>query len=147
MVETRAKTGKLPPKKIISFEDPEESEEEIEAISVPEVAELEEEPVEAVVVAPPRPVFEKFSTKAKLEEGICVVRPLGGGKYELINLSKVDLQRLSSEEVGRQIKDTPPLLSLLDLANNNWDQLKLKSGQAVASASKYQLSHIPHPNC
>jgi hypothetical protein len=138
MRETRAKTGKLPPKKIINYNDPEESEEEIESIPVAEVAAVENEPVEAVIVAPPTTVFEKFSTKTKLEEGICVVRPLGGGKYELVNLSKVDLQRLSSEEVGRQIKSTPELLNLLNVANNDWDQLKLKSGQAVASASKLQ---------
>lgn len=138
MRETRAKTGKLPPpKKIISFDDPEESEEEIEA--VPEQVELVEEPVEAVVLTPPKPVFETFSTKTKLESGLCIVRPLKNGKYELVNLTQVDLEHISSAEIGHQIQQKPQLLELLDTTVKDWEQLKLKSTQTLASASKLKI--------
>jgi hypothetical protein len=135
MRETRAKTGKLPPKKIINYNDPEESEEEIESIPVAEVAEVEEE---AIIIAPPRPVFETFSTKTKLESGLCIVRPLKNGKYELVNLTRSNLNHLSSEEIGHQIQKKPELLELLDTTVSDWDQLKLKSTQTLASASKFR---------
>jgi hypothetical protein len=134
MRETRAKTGKLPPKKIINYDDPEESDEDIEPVPVVEVAEAEEE---TIVVAPPRPVFETFSTKTKLESGLCIVRPLKNGKYELVNLTQSNVNHLSSEEIGHQIQKKPELLELLDTTVNDWDQLKLKSIQTLASASKY----------
>lgn len=140
---TRNKSGILPPKKI-SYCDPDEDEEEEEEESDQdvehEIAAAPEPEIEEVVVepvTPPKPVFERFSTKAKLQDGFCIVRQLASGRYELVNLSQVDLQRFSSEEIGSQIKKAPALLGLLDLANEDWNQLRLKAGQAVASASKF----------
>ncbi|TVY68928.1 hypothetical protein LSUE1_G004834 [Lachnellula suecica] len=133
-------TGKLPPPvRTINYnEDDEESDNEIESLNAAVEPEEPEEAEEAVIVAPPKPIFETFSTKTKLQSGICVVRELGGGKFELVNLSQVNLQSFSSEEIGRQIQKTPELLSLLDISKEDWRQLQLKSHQAVASA-KFDL--------
>lgn len=139
MRETRAKTGKLPPKKIISFDDPEESDHEIESIPAADVAEVKEEPIQTIVAVPPKPIFETFSTKTKLQAGLCIVRPLKHGKYELVNLSQAEMSQLASEEIGHQIQKKPELLSLLDTTVKDWEDLKNKSTQTLASASKFRL--------
>ncbi len=93
--------------------------------------------VETSVVVKPAPVFETFKTNKTLRDGLCVVRSLGGRKYELVNLNTVDGAAFSSEEIGSRIKNVPECLKLLQTTNENWEEVKLKVGQAVGSASTF----------
>lgn len=93
---------------------------------------------QAMVVAKPRAIFETFTTKKKLAPGLCIVRPLGGGKYELVNLDHVDQETFSSEETGNMLKDDGDRLVAL-AQQVNWDASKFKVQQAVASASEPSL--------
>jgi hypothetical protein len=91
---------------------------------------------EAIVVAEnPRPVFETFTADIALQEGLSIVRSLGAGKYEVVNLKYVDLDLISSGETGRMIKDDPERLKVIELDDEDWEVAKLKCGQAVSSAS------------
>jgi len=89
------------------------------------------------VVVKPTLIFETFKTNKSLQDGLCVVRSLGAGKYELINLNTVDGAAFSSEEIGGRIKSVPECLKLLQTTNENWEVAKLKVGQAVGSASTF----------
>lgn len=137
---SRRKTRSLDSKKAINYANDDELDQELESLAQAELeieAEVPPTNVEpTVVVAPPKPIFETFSTKTKLQEGICAVRPLGGGKYEIVNLSVVELPRFGTEEIGALLKNTPALLNLLDVKDEDWNNVKLKAQQAVASSSE-----------
>lgn len=84
-------------------------------------------------------VFQTFETDAKLEGGLCIVRPLGGGKYEIVNLSQVDQEAFSSKDIGATIKGNRGRLNALDVSKEQWDIAAFKCSQAVASSSKIIL--------
>lgn len=144
MKDTRRKSDRLSTKTVVYFNDDEEIDQDVESVpaAAPDIKGLaiSTDVASQVVLTQPKPILEPFFTKAKLQDGFCIVRKLGNGKYELVNLSKANLTHLGSEETGRQIKSSPELLNLLDISDIKWGKLKLKTNQAVASASKFQIS-------
>jgi hypothetical protein len=96
---------------------------------------VEEELVEVIEEAP-RPVFETFETDVTLQDGLSIVRSLGGGKYEIINLKHVDPEAITSAETGAVIKADKKLLKAMEIDDLEWQVAKFKVNQAVGSASK-----------
>ena len=92
---------------------------------------------EGVVEEVPRPVFETFETDLKLQDALSIVRSLGGGKYEIINLKHVDPEAITSAETGAVIKADKKLLKAMEIDDLEWQVAKFKVNQAVASASKF----------
>jgi len=82
-----------------------------------------------------REAFETFTTEKQLEGGLCIVRSLGGGEYEIVNLKSVDRDLISSEEVGRSINEDRERFQAFQIDEAAWNDAKLKVGQAVKSAS------------
>ena len=173
---TRGRTGKLPTpatrKGFVSdFDEEEGSPPPSPSRKASKKAEnTQEEPVEDKVVDVPEvkevvpekkpgPVFETFKTNKKLEDGLCVVRALGGGRYEIVNLKNVDQEQFSSEEMGCVINNNDSRREVLDVGEREWEAAKFTLGQAVRSASKLlgMLQHkhnadspcrendLPHP--
>src|ERR1700709_2833150 len=75
---------------------------------------------------PPRPVFETFTADIQLQEGLNIIRDLGGGKYEIVNLTAVDSNEFASEEIGRSIKSIPARLALINMSDGAWSTVKSK---------------------
>jgi hypothetical protein len=94
-----------------------------------------EELVEVIEEAP-HPVFETFETNVTLQDGLSIVRSLGGGKYEIINLKHVDPEAITSAETGAVIKADKKLLKAMEIDDLEWQVAKFKVNQAVGSASK-----------
>jgi hypothetical protein len=91
-------------------------------------------------VGPPKPVFQTFTADIELQEGLSIIRDIGGGKYEIVSLKTVLIRQMGSEEVGRTIRSVPEQLALLDMGKAEWSNAKLKCEQAVRSASKKSAS-------
>lgn len=123
----------------MKIESDSEPEEEVAIAQTPSKKKVHKDNVgvNTPVVAKPAPIFETFKSNKNLQDGLCVLRSLGGGKYELVNLSTVDGAAFSSEDIGNRIKRIPECLKLLQTTNENWDEVKLKVGQAVGSASMF----------
>jgi hypothetical protein len=103
----------------------------------------EEEEDTLVSMEPPRPVFETFTADIQLQEGLNIIRDLGGGKYEIVNLTAVDSNEFASEEIGRSIKSIPARLALINMSDGAWSTVKSKCHQAAMSASKHILPPSP----
>jgi hypothetical protein len=144
-VTTRTRTGKLPVKALTlsqSFSDIEEVEEvkgtDDSDLDLDGPTLIEQAPQEA----PPRPdrfVFETFATfksKHHLRDGLSLVRHLGGGKYEVINLQYVDPDIMGSEEVGNYLRSDPKRMEAFSQAKEGFTNSKLSIEQAANSASK-----------
>ncbi len=83
-----------------------------------------------------KPVFTVFESEAPLEEGLCVVRSLGGGKYELVNLDAVPRNYLASEEIGITIKNIPQRREMFTITKERWQEASVKIELAAKSAGK-----------
>jgi len=162
MRETRSRTGKLPPPKppAEEFRTPSPEPEPIPAnvakpptpsskrVRASKVSSsktkskskskkvVEEEELVEVIEEAPRPVFETFETDVELRDGLSIVRSLGGGKYEIINLKHVDPEAITSAETGAVIKADKKLLKTMEIDDLQWQVAKFKVNQAVGSASK-----------
>lgn len=84
--------------------------------------------------------FETFESKANLNEGLCVVRKLANGKYEVLSLNP-SVHRgtaLGTTEFGRQVREEPSgeRLKMLEDVEKTWKGAEFGFGQAVSSASK-----------
>jgi len=84
----------------------------------------------------PASVFETFKADKTLQGGLSIVRSLGGGMYEIVSLKYVHRDDISSEETGRIIKSIPGRRAVLDISQEEWEDAKLKCGQAIRSAGK-----------
>ena len=117
------------------YESEEESEEESEAeienqygFGDAEVVEIEK-----------KPVFTVFEAKGELENGLCIIRSLGGDKYELVNLSTVPRGLLGCEETGGMIKGDEERRGMFAIDKKNWEEAKVKAEMAVKSAGEKAL--------
>lgn len=87
----------------------------------------------------PLPLFETFKSDIRLQEGLSIVRDLGDGKYEIVNVSVGDWPRFGALAVGLEIKSVPARLAMMNsLDAENWNAAKDKCLQAARSASKSQ---------
>jgi hypothetical protein len=162
MRETRSRTGKLPPPKPPAEEfrtpspEPEPMPADVAKPPTPSSKRVragkflsakskskskskkvvEEEELVEVIEEAPRPVFETFETDVTLQDGLSIVRSLGGGKYEIINLKHVDPEAITSAETGAVIKADKKLLKAMEIDDLEWQVAKFKVNQAVGSASK-----------
>jgi ATPase subunit of ABC transporter with duplicated ATPase domains len=108
---------------------------------------VEEEELVEVIEEAPRPVFETFETDVTLQDGLSIVRSLGGGKYEIINLMHVDPDAITSAETGAVIKADKKLLKAMDIDDLEWQVAKFKVNQAVGSASKFVPLPLTFVDC
>jgi hypothetical protein len=83
-----------------------------------------------------KPVFTVFESGATLEEGLCVVRSLGGGKYELVNLDAIPRNYIASEETGITIKNIPERREMFAITKERWEEASVKIELAAKSAGK-----------
>lgn len=87
-------------------------------------------------VEPLAPVFKTFSVDDTLEDGLSILRGLGDGKYEIINLGRVHAGQMGSEETGRLFSGIPGRIQMVDIDEEAWKEAELKCGQALKSASE-----------
>lgn len=91
---------------------------------------------EVVEAAETKPVFETFSTDKALAEGLCIIRSLGCGTYEILSLKDASCNVLGSEKTGRMIKEIPGRFEMVDMSEEDWKVAKFNCDQAKSSASK-----------
>lgn len=139
---TRTQTGKLPLKvireEVVSdYESPPPSPRASSAS--PPVVDYSVE----VIPKKPTPVFQTFKTNTKIEGGLAIVRDLGGGKYEIVNVKHISHNAFSSEETGLIIKADKKRRDAINLSKEDWAEVAFKCAMAVGSAGK-QLPFFTH---
>jgi hypothetical protein len=82
-------------------------------------------------------VFTTFETGEELKEGLCIVRSLGGGKYELVNLNTVPRSRLASENTGDILKGDPERRAMFTINKEQWNEAIVKTEMAANSAGEF----------
>lgn len=83
------------------------------------------------------PVFQTFKSDVQLQDGLSVVRDLGGGRYEIVNLTTASVNRFASEKVGIEIQSDENRLAIIEgLDEKQWTTAKENCLQAKRSASK-----------
>ncbi|PMD54178.1 uncharacterized protein K444DRAFT_136978 [Hyaloscypha bicolor E] len=90
-------------------------------------------------------VFATFEAGTELEEGLCIVRSLGGGKYELVNLNTVPRGLIASEDTGNILKGDPERRGMFAINKEQWDEAILKTELAAKSADGhiFRLMKLP----
>lgn len=112
----------------LGFGDSEDDEAEEEDTEVVEAKK------ESMVEVEKKPIFTTFSTDDKLDEGICIIRNLGGGKYEIVNLKNVHRVEMGAEATGEIVKSISGRLEMLDIKEKDWEEANVKALMAVKSA-------------
>jgi len=77
--------------------------------------------------------------------GLCIVRSLGGGKYELVNLNTVPRGLIASEDTGNILKGDPERRQMFAINKEQWDEAILKSELAAKSAGEQSSSDLNVP--
>jgi hypothetical protein len=90
-----------------------------------------------------KPIFTVFRSENKLDEGICVIRSLGDGNYELVNLSNA--HDMAAEETGDIIKATPGRRDMLAIPSELWKDVQAKADMAVKSAGELCVNSTIRP--
>jgi predicted nucleic acid-binding Zn-ribbon protein len=91
--------------------------------------------VEAVQVEK-NPIFTVFRSENKLDEGICVIRSLGDGNYELVNLNNAHHSDMAAEKTGEIIKAVPGRRDMLAIPSELWNDVQAKAEIAIKSAGE-----------
>lgn len=88
------------------------------------------------ILKDPATVFRSFSTKADIESGLCVVRSLGKGKYEIVNLQNITAYDLTTPSMTEQLQSNKERLAMFGLDKEDWkkatficDQVQMNSGK------------------
>lgn len=84
----------------------------------------------------PAPIFTTFLSKTVLEGGLSLIRSLGGDKYELINLSTVPRDVISSKETSALIHSDPAREAAIINSGEDVESALLKLIMALRSTSK-----------
>jgi hypothetical protein len=101
----------------------------------------ENENVEVIEVEK-TPIFTNFKADEKLDEGLCIIRSLGDGTYELVNLSNAPRADISTKATREVIKAIPGRREMLAISVEQWEDARLKADLAIKSAGR--LSLYPH---
>ncbi|CAL3968007.1 unnamed protein product [Diplocarpon coronariae] len=139
---TRLRTGKLPARVVredvvSDFEDNEPLPSLSASMSPVSADQVETLPIlESILPKEPKNIFQVVRVNKKLEDGLCLVRALGHGRYELVNLKNVNHDEISSEETGVMIKADEQRLNAFKLDKKEWDAAAFKCHMAVGSANK-----------
>ncbi|KAE9370692.1 hypothetical protein N431DRAFT_546473 [Stipitochalara longipes BDJ] len=146
VAKPRVQAKKLPARAtrkqaVYKYESEEESEEEPEAEDDYDYGFGEVE----VVAVEKKPVFTEFEADEELEEGLCIVRSLGGGKYELVNLNTVPRALLGSEQTGDMIKGNDERRAMFTIDKEQWEEVIVKTELAAKSADGhiFRLMNLP----
>jgi hypothetical protein len=90
----------------------------------------------------PADVLTTFSTDVILTSGLNVVRSLGGGKYEIVNLDTISQNVVGSNDFAALLTAVPERQAALTVSKVRWDAAILKCDVAVRLTSK-QLDSQP----
>jgi hypothetical protein len=89
-----------------------------------------------------KPIFKVFKSDEKLDEGLCVVRNLGNGIYELVNLDHTPQDDMAAEKMGEMIKAVPGRREMLSISVKQWEEVRLKVDLAGNSAGELSRSRL-----
>ncbi|KUJ22859.1 uncharacterized protein LY89DRAFT_664641 [Mollisia scopiformis] len=83
----------------------------------------------------PQPVYETFQTAADLSNGLCIVRKLDDGRYEILNLTNAEASTLGNIDTGRLIRgdESGARQQILEEAEQQWKESEFKIGQVLGS--------------
>lgn len=118
-------------------ENAEQSEEEAEEKSNEIVVDAEADECvveEESIPVKPTVVFATFSTNTELEQGLCVVRPLGGGEYEIVNLQKITAHDVTTPQMNEIFSSDEKKLAMFDVDEKSWKEAAFVCNQAVLGA-------------
>lgn len=95
------------------------------------VLKVEDPPIETAAE-----IFTILSTKAPLQAGLCIVRPLGGGRFELVSLDKVPQGMIGSEEAAELMQSVPERKAAMKISEGQWNSAKLKCDAVIRATGK-----------
>ncbi|KAF8857677.1 hypothetical protein BDZ45DRAFT_726572 [Acephala macrosclerotiorum] len=106
-------------------------------VDAPHLTEAEPHPesMQLLTVPQPQAVFQTFESDKSLDAGLCILRDLGGGKYEIVNLKNADHLSLTSQDMGLALKKDEARLEALSIDTGDWELAQFKCEQAVKSAA------------
>lgn len=82
-------------------------------------------------------VITTFNSKQPIEDGAYIIRSLGKGKFELVNVQHVRREVLGSVEFGTILKSNPERFALVETVKGDLESIKGNIVQAMDSASEY----------
>lgn len=83
--------------------------------------------------------FKTFSPNINLIGGLCHIRPLGSGKFEIIELDAVSQDVIGSTEMAELIASVPERQVALNIPKQQWNAAILKCDVAVRTTRKHSL--------
>jgi hypothetical protein len=93
-------------------------------------------------VGTPESIFQTFATDATLQAGLCIVRPLGYGEYELINLDTASANIVGDIATAEFIKSAPERKVAMQVGKQRWDSAINKCDVAVRITGKSLLPSV-----
>ena len=93
-------------------------------------------------VGKPESIFQTFVTDAALQAGLCIIRPLGDGEYELINLDTAGANTIGDVATAEFIKSVPERKAAMRVGKKRWDSAINKCDVAVRVTGKYILPPV-----
>lgn len=79
--------------------------------------------------------FNNFSTKVALQPGVCVLRKLGNGKYEIVNLKTISLDNIMSRRGGLELDKNQDRANMFYVPTYEWVEVIKKCTIAAAMYS------------
>ena len=93
--------------------------------------------VAAIAVVEAESVFKTFNTAVKLPEGLSIIRDIGGGEYEIVNLMETNASTLGGEEFYHKIKNQSRQAEMFEITGKEWQVAKYKVELTRLNASKF----------
>jgi hypothetical protein len=91
-------------------------------------------------------VFQTFSTKSTLQNGLCIIRGLGKGKYEIVNLDSLTADDLTTPGIKAKLSRDKGRVDMFDIQPIDWEGVQFKCNQALMGAGMCVDLSSPHQN-
>lgn len=96
------------------------------------------EAAKAIVTNPVDRLYKTVSLESNdIEDGIWMMRRLGNGKYEAVNLNDAAFEDICSEENEARMASTPKSLEVFKASQKSMKDVALKLDRAIFTASMY----------
>lgn len=110
------------------------------------------EAAKAIVTNPVDRLYKTVTLESDdIEDGIWMIRRLGNGKYEAVNLNDAAFEDICSEENEARMASTPKSLEVFKASQKSMKDISLKLDRAIFTASMYSAprsytTHAPGQN-
>ena len=90
----------------------------------------------------PDAIFKTFKSNIELSAGLCIVRSLGKGRYEIVNLHSVTALDLTTQTMTETLQREQGRLAMFEVKTHDWKNAIFACDQAVAAKSELVIPHL-----